>query len=215
MRGVLRDNGLSELVESPLDWNTPVTVSATAIRYPRDLVGSDATSEVDLRIGDRIAVNDLWISMLVASSNQSAVALAEATGWSRDQFVNAMNEKAKALGLKHTRFADIAGLDADTISTAEEMAKLADAAFANPKIANATQILNHNFTALAADGSSRIVNVTDRNFSLRAFGPTAMKTGYLVEAQRTVAMQKDGRIIVVLNAQSMPQRNGIIKKLLE
>lgn len=203
------------LAESPLDWNTLVSVSASAIRYPRDLVGSDATSEVDLRVGDRIAVNDLWISMLVASSNQSAVALSEATGWSRDQFVNAMNEKAKALGLKHTRFLDIAGLDADTISTAEEMAKVADAAFANPKIANATQILNHNFTALAADGSSRIVNVTDRNFSLRAFGPTAMKTGYLVEAQRTVAMQKNGRTIVVLNAQSMPQRNEIIKKLLE
>jgi D-alanyl-D-alanine carboxypeptidase len=44
-------------------------------------------------------------------------------------------------------------------------------------------------------------------------GADASKTGYLVEAQRNVALKKNGNIIVVMHAVSTAQRNSILDKL--
>ena len=75
--------------------------------------------------------------MLLASSNQSAVALAESTGLSRAEFVSQMNAKAQELGLVKTIFYDIAGLDSHNVSTAREMALIAQEAFSQPEIREA------------------------------------------------------------------------------
>ncbi len=199
---------------SSLDWNQPVTIGQDVIDYPRELVGDASTSEVDLQVGDHVNVDDLWVSMLVASSNQSAVALAEATGLTRTQFVARMNAKAKELGLTRTMFYDIAGLDSHNVSTPKEMALIANAAFSIPKITDATQVLNRTFSVATASGGVRSVTVADRNFSLRAFGVDAVKVGYLTEAGSNAVIKRNGAIIVVLHASSLKQRNDIVKKLL-
>lgn len=202
------------LADEPIQWQAQVAMTPAAINYPKQMVGSDATSEIDLQVGDTVTVRDLWQAMLVASSNQAAVALVDASGQSRSAFVAKMNAKARSLGLTRTIFYDVAGLDAHNVSTASEMAKLAAAAFAVPDIATASATLNYTFTATAANGTPRQVEVTDRNYSLRAFGVDAAKTGYLVEAQRNAALKKGNDIVVVLHALSMAQRNGILQKLL-
>lgn len=201
------------LTDIGLDQSAPVTITASHIAYPRDLVGDDATSEVDLEVGDTVTVRDLWIAMLVASSNQSTVALVDHTGLGRDVFVERMNEKAATLGLTHTKFYDVAGLDSHNVSTAKEMALIAGAAFAEPRITTASSTINYTFMASTPSGGTRNVTVTDRNYSLRAFGADAAKTGYLVEAQRNVALKKGNTILVVMNAQSMSQRNELLTKL--
>lgn len=203
------------LVDQNLDFNQEVTVTDDEINYPRTLVGDgDATSEVNLRAGDRIKISDLWIAMLTASSNQSAAILANNSGLTRDKFVEKMNAKANSLGLKHTNFVEMTGLDPNNISTPKEMAIIGNAAFSNNTIASATRYTDYKFWVLGADNNSREVEVLNRNYSLIAMGPDAAKTGFLIEAQRNAVIKKNGYTMVVLHAYNLPQRNTLMKKMI-
>ncbi|OGY48038.1 MAG: hypothetical protein A2840_02435 [Candidatus Buchananbacteria bacterium RIFCSPHIGHO2_01_FULL_47_11b] len=195
-------------------WDRLLTITPEQINYPTEYVGDDATSEVDIAAGQKISVADLWVAMLLASSNQSAVALAESTGLTRAEFVVAMNEKVRSLGLEKTVIFDIAGLDAHNVSTAKEMAVIARAAFAIPEIREATVKNEYQMAIRNADGTSSETEAVNRNYSLLKFNPEATKTGFLIEAQRNVVLQKNGSIIVVLHARSMTERNRAIEELL-
>ena len=89
---------------------------------------------------------------------------------------------------------------------------IAQAAFAKPEIVEATAKGQYTMALLGSDGQLSTCEAVNRNTSLMAFGPEAAKTGFLVEAQRTAALQKDGQVIAILHARSMPERNKIIEK---
>lgn len=196
------------------DWDEEVVITKEEIDYPCTLQTCGTTSEINLKAGDRIKIKDLWVGMLSASSNQSAVILADNSGLTRKEFVEKMNEKAESLGLAKTKFVEMSGLSADNISTAGEFAKIADSAFADPRINDATLGNNYIFYVTQADGAARKVTVSNRNLSLLAMGPIASKTGYLVEAQRNAVVKKDGQIIIALHCYSLTQRNSVIKNLM-
>jgi D-alanyl-D-alanine carboxypeptidase (penicillin-binding protein 5/6) len=64
-----------------------------------------------LRPGTTITVEELLKGMIVRSANDATLALAERLGGDEKRFVALMNEKARALGLTRTRFANVTGLD--------------------------------------------------------------------------------------------------------
>jgi len=200
------------LLDHKPDWQKMITITPGQIYYPHEYVGDDPTSEVAISAGQTISFYDLWVAMLLASSNQSAVALAESTGLSRPDFVKEMNAKAKELGLKQTIFYDIAGLDASNVSTAKEMAKIAIAAFSHSEIVDATAKGQYTMALINADGTRGTCQTVNRNTSLMAFGPEAAKSGYLVEAQRTAVLKKGNQVIAILHARSMAERNKVIQK---
>ena len=202
------------ILDQKPDWSKKITITKEYLDYPKIFVGNDATSEVSLRLGDTVSVYDLWVAMLVASSNQSARALVDAVGVPYDTFLLKMNQKAKDLGLKKTIFKDVAGLSENTLTTAREMAVIASTAFGQSAILRASQVHNYTIIATTADGQWHSIVVTDRNYSLQAFAPDAAKVGFLVEAQRTVSIKKGNAIVVVMHAMSMAQRNTILQKLL-
>jgi D-alanyl-D-alanine endopeptidase (penicillin-binding protein 7) len=74
-----------------------------------------------LDIGQTFRNRDLLRAMLMASDNRAPTALARAAGLDPQQLVKAMNQLAKALHLKRTRFTDPSGLRGN-VSTAREMA---------------------------------------------------------------------------------------------
>lgn len=202
------------LLDQKPEWQKKITITKEQINYPKVYVGNDATSEVKIKAGQTISFYDLWVAMLLASSNQSAVALAESTGLSRADFVAEMNAKVKELGLKKTIFYDIAGLDEGNVSTAKEMATIAQAAFAKAEIVEATAKGQYTLSLLNEDGTLSTCEAVNRNTSLMAFGPEAAKSGYLVEAQRTAVLKKGSRVIAILHARSMAERNKILTKYL-
>ena len=72
--------------------------------------------------------------MLVRSSNKAAYSLAEQI--EEQNFVSAMNKKAKAIGLKKTFFVDPSGLSDQNVSSAEDLVKLSKYILRNyPRIA--------------------------------------------------------------------------------
>ncbi|MFA6253072.1 MAG: hypothetical protein WCV69_02850 [Patescibacteria group bacterium] len=202
------------LLDHQPDWQKKITITPEQIYYPKIYVGNDATSEVNIKAGQIISFYDLWVAMLLASSNQSAVALAESTGLSRADFVKEMNAKAKTLGLTKTIFYDIAGLDEGNVSTAKEMAQIAAVAFSHDEIMSATAKGQYTMTLLNIDGNATTTQAVNRNTSLMAFGPEAAKSGFLVEAQRTAVLKKGTKVIAILHARSMAERNKIIQKYL-
>jgi len=192
------------------DWNNTATVTAAEIEYPKLYVGDDTTSEINLKAGDELKLSDILSAVLVASSNQSAAVLADATGLSRQDFIALMNKKAAEFGLLKTHFVDVAGLDAHNVSTAAEYAQVAKAAFAVPLIASTSRQTGATLTTAAG----RAITVTNRNYSLLKYEPDGVKTGYLIEAQRNAVIQKGDRTIVVLHARSMNERNALVEKYL-
>ena len=110
-----------------LSLDEQVTVPAAAARVGESSIG--------LRAGPRGPVRDLVIGALVPRANDAATALAIAASGSVPRFVEAMNEKAVALGLRRTHYRNPHGLDqAGHVSTAADTAALLRAALRVPVI---------------------------------------------------------------------------------
>jgi len=202
-------------LETDPEWDEVVTVTHEQLEYPKKFVGDAKTSEVDFEYGDRVSVYDLWVAMLVASSNQAATAIADASGMQRHEFINRMNKIANDLNLKKTVFVDVSGLDAHNLTTANEFAVLAGKAFEKEKIKNTSVINDYIINAIDINGELREIEVINRNYSLLKYSPQGVKTGYLVEAQRNVALQVGNKMIVVMHAYNFNDRNEIIERIID
>lgn len=202
------------IAEQYPNWSNQVTITKEILDYPKIFVGNDGTSEVNLKEGDKLGVYDLLVALLISSSNQSARALVTSTGLSHQEFLDKMNAKAKELGLTNTHFDDVAGLSTETVTTAKEMAKIAEEAFSLAAIQSIYAQSSHSFYVVDAQGEFHKIVVVDRNYSLQKYQPDAVKTGFLNEAQRTVVLKKGDDIVVVMHAPSNSERNKILDILL-
>ena len=82
--------------------------------------------------GERVSAADLLYAALLPSGADGAVGLALAAAGSEETFVEWMNQKAAELGMTDTHFVNVTGLhDPEQVTTANDMAKLLDAALAN------------------------------------------------------------------------------------
>ncbi|MEN9378873.1 MAG: hypothetical protein RJB15_551 [Pseudomonadota bacterium] len=66
---------------------------------------------------------------LMASENRAAYTLARNYPGGVPAFVDAMNRKARELGMEHSRFADPTGLLSENVSTAEDLTRMVNAAY--------------------------------------------------------------------------------------
>lgn len=83
-------------------------------------------SQIYLEVGEKMKVEDLFKSMVIASANDCAVVLSEAVSGSENFFVNQMNSEVKKLGLKNTHYANCTGLPVENhYTSAFDMAYIA------------------------------------------------------------------------------------------
>ena len=73
-------------------------------------------SQAFLDAGERYKLSELLKTVIVASANDSAVALAEHLAGTEESFVRLMNTRAEELGLTNTHYANCTGLPAGPIS---------------------------------------------------------------------------------------------------
>lgn len=190
---------LSALVvlESNPNWN-----STTTINGDEDIGDSHVIS------GAVYKLSDLWKAALVASSNQSMLALADSTGMTREGFVTRMNEKALELGMKDSSFVEPTGLSEKNISTASDVAILLDEALRSPKIQETVVQKEIN---IAPVGTKKLQHFWSTNWLLLGWVPNKIKdfrggkTGYITAAGYNFTMQlarDDEKVIdvVVLGA---------------
>jgi D-alanyl-D-alanine endopeptidase (penicillin-binding protein 7) len=140
-----------------------------------------------LRIGTALTRDDLLRLALMASENRAASALSRAYPGGPRAFVAAMNQKAVELGMWRTRFADGTGLSSDNVSTAQDLAKLVEAAMGYPLIRDYTTQAGH--TVRLSNG--RLLQYRNSNGLVKnpAWQIGLSKTGYISEAGRCLVMQ--------------------------
>ncbi|MFG2757010.1 hypothetical protein [Streptomyces wuyuanensis] len=74
--------------------------------------------------GDKISLRDALAAIMIPSANNIARQLARWDSGSEKAFVEKMNAAADELGMTNTTYTDPSGLDATTVSTAEDQVKL-------------------------------------------------------------------------------------------
>ena len=127
----------------PIASTTKIMTALVAMEHlrPNDIVGVTRKAArvpygEGLRAGERVPVWKLYYGLLLASANDTAVALAEAAGGTRERFLKLMNEKARALGLRHTHYRSASGLiDEGNYSTVRDLAMLTRHALRIPRFA--------------------------------------------------------------------------------
>ena len=88
-----------------------------------------------LPVGKRVPLETLLYGLLLPSGNDAAIALAERVAGSVPRFVAQMNEEAQRLGLGCTHYVSPDGIEDANVSCAADLATLARADLAQPRIA--------------------------------------------------------------------------------
>jgi len=159
--------------------NETVEISQNAARTPIGYAGQPEVNQ-----GEDWTVEELLADLLVQSGNDAAVALAEHVGGTVDGFVELMNVKASALGMRATSFANPNGLDATQhFSSARDLIKMGRAAVDLDRILRVTSIKAITFEPT----SRRELTITNTNRLLGVFpGVAGLKTGDTASAGRVL-----------------------------
>jgi D-alanyl-D-alanine endopeptidase (penicillin-binding protein 7) len=172
-----------------------------------------------LHPGETLTVRDLFNASLIGSANNATLAYVRMLPVAKEEFILAMNRKAVALGLEQTHFVDVTGLDPDNISTAYEVARMAEHAFAHyPALRESTNAMEYTFV-ISGSGREHTIRNTNKLVSEQQLSVQGSKTGYLYEAAYCLVVQGSApyehRIAVVLGSPSEPEHFADIKRLLE
>lgn len=160
-------------------------------------------SSLKLQAGEEFLLRDLITAMLVASANDACQAVAWHVAGDADRFVAMMNERARALGLKDTHFANACGFDApDHYSTATDLAKLTEQALTIPAFSMMVRTVTRDITTI--EGTRR-VSLHSTNELLLDPDVTGVKTGYTSKAGRCLiaSMFKDGHRLLLVGLNVM------------
>ena len=196
-------------------------IDSGALRYT-DTVTASANaasmggSQIYLKEGETMSVEDLLKSVVIASANDAAVALAEHIAGSEEAFVVKMNERAAELGMTSTKFENTNGLD-DT--TTEHLTSAKDIAIMSRELIKHRKILEYSSTWMDTirDGS---FGLTNTNRLVRFYnGATGLKTGSTSKAKFCISAtaNRDGMelICVIMGAETRDVRNAEAKALLD
>jgi D-alanyl-D-alanine endopeptidase (penicillin-binding protein 7) len=181
---------------------------AENITIAEEDVDRERNSRSRLRVGTTLTRADALHLALMSSENRAAHALARFHPGGVPAFVAAMNAKARALGMKDTRFVDPTGLSSQNQSTARDVALLTGEAARNPLLRAYSTTPQY----LAEFGERRILyRNSNRLVKNPEWAIALQKTGYIVEAGQCVAIQAHlgghDVIMVLLDAGSKSSRS--------
>ena len=139
-----------------------------------------------LSLGTTLTREDMLHLALMSSENRAASALARNYPGGEAAFVEAMNVKARVLGLWNTRFHDSTGLNPGNVSSPRDLAKLVAASASFPLIREFST--SHE---RYVDINGRMLRFGNTNSLVRSpeWAISVSKTGYISEAGRCLVMQ--------------------------
>ena len=184
-----------------------VTVSGSA--------SSKGGSQIWLKEGEQMTVDELLKATAVYSANDACTALGEYIAGSDEAFVNLLNERATQLGMSNTHFENCTGLDDTTenhLTTALDVAVMSRELLRHDLITNYTTIWMDSLR----NGQTELVNT---NKLVRFYeGTTGLKTGTTSKAGCCVsasAMRNGTHLIaVVMGSENSSDRFETAKAML-
>lgn len=164
-----------------------------------------------LHIGDSYSRRELLNLALMASENRAASALGRSYPGGVAAFAEAMNRKARAIGMRNSHFVEPTGLSSDNQSTARDLARMVSVAHGYPLIRELSTRADGEFAAAETEDARGFRNT---NSLVRAgqWDIGLSKTGFIREAGFCLVMQADigGRpvLMAMLGAQEKMSRIG-------
>lgn len=191
-------------------------------KLPMDETLSISDEDVDrvrysrsrLAVGAKLSRADMLHLALMSSENRAAHALGRNYPGGLPAFVRAMNDKARALGMRNTHFVEPTGLSEHNVSTPRDLVKLLRATAAQPLIKRYSTDESYE---VAVKGRSLNYNNTNRLIKNEHWNIKLSKTGFINEAGQCLVMitRIAGRdlAIVLLNANGSLSRFGDAARL--
>ena len=163
----------------------------TASEHAASMGGSD----IWLKPGEEMTVDDLIKATVIMSANDAAVVLAERISGSEDAFVEQMNRRARELGMTNTTFKNCNGLDEEGhLTTARDVAIMSAELLRHSKILDYTTIWMDTIRG----GETQLVNTNKLLKS--STGITGLKTGTTSKAGSCISAtaERDGMQLVAV-----------------
>lgn len=142
-------------------------------------------SSAQLIVGDKIPLKDLLYGLLLPSGDDAAVAIADAVGGTKENFVNIMNIYAYRLHLFQTHYINPDGLEAPShYTSAYDLVQLAKYAMTLPTFAHIVQTQSYTLPAKAGHHqylwktTNQLLGTATDSYK----GATGIKTGTTPEA---------------------------------
>ena len=203
---------IMEAIDSgKINWGDPVTASEAA--------AAKGGSQVYLKVGETMTAEDMVKSIAVSSANDCACAMAEHLCGSEAAFVEAMNARAKELGMEDTHFVNCTGLD-DGEDAASHKTSAHDIALMSREL-----LKNHpditKFTTIWMDTiRNGEFGLSNTNKMVRFYsGCTGLKTGFTRGAGYCLSASAErdglGLIAVVMGCENSQKRFAACKSMLD
>lgn len=193
--------------EGRISLSDTVTVTGSA--------ASKGGSQIWLKEGEQMTVDELLKATAVYSANDACTALGEYIAGSDEAFVKMLNDRAAQLGMKNTHFENCTGLD-DT--TDNHMTTALDVAIMSRELLKHELIMNYTTIWMDSlrNGQTELVNT---NKLVRFYeGTTGLKTGTTSKAGCCVSASamRDGThlIAVVMGSENSTDRFETAKAML-
>ncbi|WP_165217845.1 D-alanyl-D-alanine carboxypeptidase family protein [Affinirhizobium pseudoryzae] len=193
------------LHDGRLTWDTRLPISENA--------NSKEPFKFAIGAGNTISVTEAVTGMIVLSTNDAAVAVAEKLGGSEAKFGEMMTAKARQLGMGHTVFRNPAGLpDPEQVTTAKDLAKLGLALMRDyPEEFKLFSQKRMVFRGMKLRGHNGVLNTYP--------GATGLKTGFTNASgyNLVTSVERDGhRLIgVVMGGKTAQERDEEMKAMLD
>lgn len=171
-------------------------------------------SQIWLKVGETMTVEELLKAIAVNSANDAAVAMAEFISGTEEIFVNLMNQRAAQLGMKNTHFVNATGFDADGHeTTAYDVALMSRELLKHKDIEKYTTI----WMDTLRDGKTLLSNT---NKLVRFYdGCVGIKTGFTNNSKHclSAAARRDNLLLiaVVMGGETSDDRFNATRRLLD
>lgn len=203
---------IMEAIDSgTLKWSDTVTASEAA--------AAKGGSQVYLKVGETMTVEEMVKSIAVSSANDCACAMAEKIAGSEAAFVEKMNARAKELGMNDTHFVNCTGLD-DGANASEHRTSAWDIALMSRELLTKHPDIKKYTTIWMDTVRNGAFGLSNTNKLVRFYdGCTGLKTGFTSGAGYclSASAQRDGLelIAVVMGAKTSPERFDACRGLLD
>ncbi|MFK2824269.1 D-alanyl-D-alanine carboxypeptidase family protein [Bacillus sp. B190/17] len=200
---------MEAIEDKKLTWDEKVRTS----EYAASMGGS----QIFLEPGEEMTTREMMQGIAIGSANDASVAMAERVAGSEEMFVKKMNDKAKELDLKQTKFKNSTGLpEKGHYSSAYDMAVMAKELLKYKEITKYTGAYEEY---LRGDSEKKFWLVNTNRLIKFYPGVDGLKTGFTNEAKYclTATASKDNMrvIAVIFGAPTPKDRNAQITKMLD
>ena len=176
-------------------------------------------SQIYLKVGESMSVRDMVKSIAVSSANDCACAMAEHISGSESAFVDAMNQRAKELGMNDTHFVNCTGLDDDPAAK-DHLTSAHDIALMSRELLKNHPAIKEYTTIWMDTVRNGEFGLSNTNKLVRFYpGATGLKTGFTSQAGYclSAAAQREGMelVAVVMGCETSAKRFAACKSLLD